>query len=314
MVVIRVSSEEYEQELKKLNPLHAYNRPQFALLNNLWVDEIHFLLFKTSKVEFAITLGERNNVLLSPWSAPFGGFAFRDEGVTIETIEECVTSLKQYASHVNCTLIQITIPPSIYDHQFITKLNYVLEFSSSNKIVDINYHFNLHDISINDRLNRNFKRNLKVGEKLGMQLHLCTSLIEKEKVYSVIEENRVSQGYPLKMGFEQLLTTSKIINIDFFLLQDNREVYASAICYWVSEKIIQIIYWGDYPQKRGVGAMHQMSVQLREYYFNKSIETLDLGPASDKGVPNYGLCNFKETIGCEVGLKNSYTISIENKG
>ncbi|MBP8850380.1 MAG: hypothetical protein KBG80_07480, partial [Breznakibacter sp.] len=78
MVVIRVSSEEYEQELKKLNPLHVYNRPQFALLNNLWVDEIHFLLFKTSKVEFAITLGERNNVLLSPWSAPFGGFAFRD--------------------------------------------------------------------------------------------------------------------------------------------------------------------------------------------------------------------------------------------
>lgn len=312
MVIVRVSSEEYEAEFVKLIPLHAYNRPQFALLNNLWVDEIHFLLFKTTKIELAITLGERNNVLLSPWSAPFGGFAFRDEGILLETINECVSLLKSYALQVNCRLLEITLPPRVYAPRFIEKLNFVLESKSSKKFVDINYHFDLNDVTTLDTLNRNFKRNLKYGEALGQQLCLCSTVVEKEHAYSVIEENRTSQGYLLKMGFEQLLSTSNIIEIDFFLLQSKTEVYASAICYLVSKDIVQVIYWGDYPTKRGTGAMHQLSVQLKEYYRCRNIKILDLGPASDKGIPNYGLCNFKETLGCDVSLKNSYTVSVED--
>ena len=313
MVVIRVSSEEYEQELKKLNPLHAYNRPQFALLNNLWVDEIHFLLFKTSKVELAITLGERNNVLLSPWSAPFGGFAFRDVRASMELLTESITLLKEYALLCNCREITITFPPSIYAPSVLHKLFFVLENNSLiSRKSDINYHLDLHK-SESYPYNSNFKRNFKKGELLKQTLYKCEDVREKQIVYDLIENQRAVFNIPLKMGFSQIIATSQLIEIDFFLLRNESENFASAICYRVTPSIIQLIYWADEPISRGSGAMHQLSMQLRDYYCQNGFSIFDLGPASEKGVPNYGLCSFKETIGCDVSLKCSYTISIEAK-
>lgn len=310
MIVVRVSSEEYEEELKRLNQVHAFNSPKFAMLNNLWVDEIHFLLFKTSKVELAITLGERNQSLLSPWSAPFGGFAFRDDFISIEVFEASIIQLKKYAKFVNCKLIEITLPPDLYASRCLTKLRFVLDSHSKFKISDINYYFDLEDNTISNRLNRNFRRNIKKSEVHALQLHLCLTNEEKELAYNVIEENRTSQSYPLRMGFEQLLTTSNIIEIDFFILQNTSDIFASAICYQVSNEVVQVIYWGDYTSKRGFGAMHQLSIQLRNYYWAKSFRFIDVGPSSEKGIPNFGLCSFKEAIGCDVSLKNSYTIEI----
>ena len=36
---------------------------------------------------------------------------------------------------------------------------------------------------------------------------------------------------------------------------------------------------------------------------------LDLGPATETGVPNYGLCVFKESLGAEPTLK--YTMMLQ---
>ncbi len=311
MIVVRVSSQEFEEELQKLQLVHAFNSPLFALLNNLWVDEIHFLLFKTTKVELGVILGERNNTLLSQWSAPFGGFVFKDDTISIESLQNSIKALTTYTKQVNCISFTITLPPPFYSSNFLTKLFFVLGSFTSPKTVDINYHFDLLIENTLQSRNRNFKRNLKIGEDLGLQLYLCQNNEEKSVAYKVIEENRTTQGYPLRMGFEQLVETSRIIPIDFFLLQSQTETYASAICYWVAADICQVVYWGDYTFKRGSGAMQQLSLQLCEHYRNHKVRFLDVGPSSENGVPNHGLCDFKENIGCDVTLKYTYTITID---
>lgn len=49
-----------------------------------------------------------------------------------------------------------------------------------------------------------------------------------------------------------------------------------------------------------------MAYKLQEYYFLKGKKYLDIGPSTDFSIPNYGLCNFKESIGCDISLKLSF--------
>lgn len=311
MRIVRVNSQEFEDELKGLNKVHAFNLPQFAMLNNLWVDEIHFLLFKNVKTELAITFGERDGVLLSPWSAPFGGFAFLHDDISLELISTSFDLLKQYAKRCNCLEISFTLPPTFYAKSFLTKLSFFCDSRSSHRVTDINYSFDLNNLKSVKDLNRNYNRNYKKGLQNNLSLVLCNTLDEKEQCYSIIEENRTTLGYPLKMGFQTIISTSQIINIDFFLLRNSTELFAAAICYWVTPKIIQIIYWGDYTFKRGEGAMHQMAAQLQCYYKARNACVLDVGPSSQQGVPNLGLCSFKESLGCEIDLKRSYIFKFQ---
>ena len=38
------------------------------------------------------------------------------------------------------------------------------------------------------------------------------------------------------------------------------------------------------------------------------LKVLDIGPSSVEGVPNYGLCSFKENIGCTISLRHVFQL------
>jgi len=307
MIVVRVNSQEFEQELKKLNRVHVFNVPQFAILNNLWVDEIHFLLFKTNRTILALTLGERDGKLRSPFSAPYGGFAYFKANISISSLEESLKLLQDYARMCNCTQISITCPPTFYAHSFLTKLSFCYNKLADKSVCDINYHFDLLDKNFEKKVDGEFRRDLKKGIKNKLTLIRCEKFEEKQLCYNIIDENHTRLGYPVRMGFDPLLKTAKIIVVDFLLLQNTKESYAGAIVYWITKDIVQAILWGDDTNKRGEGSMHSLSVHLRKYYQQRGVGILDLGPSSVDGIPNIGLCKFKESLGCDVSLKNSYT-------
>ena len=48
--------------------------------------------------------------------------------------------------------------------------------------------------------------------------------------------------------------------------------------------------------------MNFLAFKLFEYYAEPKA-FLDIGPSTEKGIPNVGLCNFKESIGCNVTPK-----------
>lgn len=310
MIVIRVNSQEFEEELKKLNQVHAFNSPQFAMLNNLWVDEIHFLLFKTNRTLLALTLGERDGKLLSPFSAPYGGFSYLKDSISISSLKKALSLLFEYAMLCNCKHLSLSFPPSLYASMFLDKLTFCCNAISQNRILDINYHMNLLNSTLDRRQDSEYRRNLNKGKKNELTLHKCENLEEKQLCYDIIDENYTKIGYPVRIGFDPLLKISKIIDIDFFLLRNSKESYAGAIVYWITNDIVQVILWGNYSIKRGEGCMHTLSALLREYYQQRNVRILDLGPSSDNGVPNLGLCKFKESIGCDVTLKFSYSFEL----
>lgn len=67
-----------------------------------------------------------------------------------------------------------------------------------------------------------------------------------------------------------------------------------------------MIYWGDIDGYSEERPMNLLAENVYEFYQQKGIHVLDIGPSTENGVPNYGLCDFKESIGCQCSSK--YTL------
>ena len=105
------------------------------------------------------------------------------------------------------------------------------------------------------------------------------------------------------MTYQQVCDTVQIIPHEFFLVERDRERIAAALVYRINEDVAQVIYWGDRLQYREYKPINFLSYQLIHYYGEKGLKYLDIGPSTENSIPNYGLCDFKESIGCRRSLK-----------
>ena len=95
MELSKVSAKEYNNYFATV--FHVFNTVEFSELNSNKCESIHYLLFIDKKVRLGIVLGERENMLLSPFSAPFGGLTFMKSDIRLEYLEEAVKLLENYA-------------------------------------------------------------------------------------------------------------------------------------------------------------------------------------------------------------------------
>ncbi len=289
---------------------HVYNSASFAMLNESKVDGVHYLAIAegSHKPRLGIVLGERGDSLLSPFSAPFGGFV-ECEPQSIEYMEEAVGLIVDYADEKHMTL-RVILPPMVYDESQLSKWVSVFSRAGFRSEIELNYHFSLSrfpkytsfiDRSARKNLNRSLKENFSL-------VHLDSADRDSvARAYDVIRINREEHGYPLRMTFEQVWqTVDKVVHADFFVLTHDSDDVAAAQIFHVAPKIAQVIYWGDKRQYSSLRPMNYLAYALFEYYYKQGFKILDIGPATENGIPNYGLCKFKENIGCEATLKYSF--------
>jgi len=308
MDIINAPPKEYLIQFPK--PYHIFNTVEFNQLNQSKVDEVNYLLFKDNKVRFGLIVGLKDNSIKSPFSAPFGGFSFKDEGVQISKIEEALKTFDDYCIEHKIDLVKLVIPPNIYNNNFINKyISCLFRQGYKQEYLDLNFSFNtkLFDNNYLNNIWRNARKNYHISEKNKFQFKKTNSLDQINLAYQIIQKNRESKGFPLRMSLEQVLDTIKIIKSDSFLVYLDNQVVASAIVFYIQEKIVQVIYWGDLPEFYHHKTMNFLSYKVFEYYQKLGIDIVDIGPSTDEGNPNYGLCEFKESIGCEISLK--YTFS-----
>ncbi len=129
---------------------------------------------------------------------------------------------------------------------------------------------------------------------------------DSHKAYEVIAQNRSERGFPLRLTFEQLQETGTIIPIDYFLVSNPENNVAAAIVFHLSKTIVRVVYWGDLPKFSELKTMNFLSYNVFQYYKEIQIPFIDIGHSTVDSVPNHGLCEFKESIGCSIGLLNEY--------
>lgn len=280
---------------------HIYNSAAFNALNSHKVRDVKYLFIGDGKTRFGIITGDGR----SPFSAPFGGFDYNKEQ-GFEQIDEAVAALKAYAH----TPLRITLPPAFYDEDMVTMTASALLRQGRLLHADVNYHFVTADVADIDRvLDVSGKKNLRRGmECFDGDDGVFVVAADADEAYEVIRRNRMEHGYPLRMSLEEVKKTIELVPADFFVLTREGVNIAAAQVFHVAGDIVQVIYWGDLRAYSRLRPMNYLAYRIFNHYHDTGVRIVDVGPSSENGMPNYGLCKFKRSIGCRASLK--YTFSL----
>ena len=303
MEILEVSREHYTGFFTK--PSHNFNAAAFNALNSYKCEQVFYLVFKDSKVRLGIIFGVRNNNLNSPFSAPFGGFESVNDDIRLSQIDEALKALEDWAKLKTFGAIKIVPPPFFYHPNFGHKLDNCLfraDFDKAN--IELNYQFQTSKLNeeYENKIWYNARKNLKKALQSGLTFEKLPDENAKT-AYDVIAQNRKERGFPLRMTWQQVRETTAIIKADFFVVKKEVENVAAALVFHVAEHIVQVIYWGDLPQFSEYKTMNFLSYCLFRYYKEHGIAMVDIGISTENSMPNYGLCEFKESIGCDIDTK-----------
>lgn len=307
MKIEEISDNEY---LSLFDPYcHPYNSVQYNSLYKHKCEKIIYLLFHENRTKLGLIAGVKEGALSSPFSAPFGGFTSNKDQTKLNELNEAVQLLENYSKQNLVNSIKFILPTSIYDENFLSKTHYSLTLNGYTPLTDINYHFQTSYFTgyKEERIVKKVRQNLNKAIDFGLIFNQVFSDSEKSIAYDIIKSNKDSKGRPTCLSFDDIIEVSNIIPIDFFLVFTKDHPIASAIVYRVSKNIVHVIYWGDLSESNLYRPMNFLSYKIFEFYSNQGIEIIDLATASLEGIPNFGLCNFKENIGCTATLK--YTMS-----
>jgi hypothetical protein len=311
MEIIEVEALDYEKQI--VSPISVFNSVEFAELNKEKVERIHYLLFKDSKVRLGIILGVIKNVVFSPFSAPFGGFSFVQSDVRASAILNAVELMEKWVADKQYISIQLVLPPQWYAPDFYGRLiNSLFVRRFQIQQLDVNHQFFVppdFEMNYNSMLHRNARKNLNNSLNNDLSCHVL-DIKEAYRAYEVIAINRRQKNKPLRMSFEKVMETSQIIPSQFFVVQKDEIDIAGAIVFQLSSTVVQVIYWGDNPAFSELRAMNFLSFKVFQYYANLGFEVVDIGISTENSIPNFGLCEFKESIGCSVSLKYTFSKNI----
>lgn len=306
MEILEVDSKQYAEIFSK--PYQLFNTAAFNNLNAYKCEQVYYLIFKDSKVRLGIIFGLRDNKLVSPFSAPFGGFESTSDDVRLQQIDAALEALTVWATAKKFQGMRIVSPSFFYNENFLNKIYnclYRSGFESNN--IELNYQFPTQKFTENypTEIWYNARKNLKRALQAGLTFEKLPTENAKQ-AYDVIAQNRKERGFPLRMTWEQVQETMTVIVADFFLVKKEETAIGAAVVFHVADRIVQVIYWGDLPQYAEYKTMNFISFNLFQYYKQQGVAIIDIGPSTEDSVPNYGLCEFKESIGCDLSIKTEF--------
>lgn len=311
MEILEVNASEYANIIQA--PYFAFGSAFFNDLNKNKCDEVFYLLFREKKFRLGLIGGSRNTVFYSPFSAPYGGFSFLHDDIRLQYIEDAVKLLKKWALKKNFFSINITLPPAIFEGNFISRqVNCLWREGFELSKVDLNHSFNLKNLDEKypEHIWYNAQKNLRIAMGSGLSFLKCERDEEKAQAYDIISQNRENRGYPLRMTWDQVNKTIRLIPADFFMVCDEKQApVASAIIFHISKSMVQVIYWGDLQGFSEKKPMNFIAFSIFKYYKSADKEVVDIGPSTENSIPNYGLCEFKESIGCDINPKFTLTFT-----
>jgi hypothetical protein len=274
---------------------HPFISEKFIELNKHKSEELLMLVKKDVKSSIGLVAGVKNGFLLSPFSAPFGGFHFRHEMIYISELQDFILDLQAYIEGNGYKGICITIPPDLYHQTFNSKTINSLYYNNFKiKTIDITSWVNLSVFNNNYTQKRSVEY-YQQANKSGLIFKQALNCDEKKQAYELIKINRAKFERPIYMTFPDLEQINEIWDIDYFLVSNkNDDLLASAILYKAHKTIVYAVFWGDSELGRSLKAMNFCLFNLWKHYKNLGYSYIDISISTEDGIPNEGLLRFKE--------------------
>ena len=300
-----LNCDSYNIDESKFN-IHFFDTMEFHDYHQKNSEETYRVLnIKNNKLICIYYFGEKKKSIYMPYSSPFSKFLVR-RNLSYEMWGKIIDGFKNIGKMLKVESINITLPPFIYDRNIETQFLMLINNEFSIEYVDINHYFDLKEYEdledfMNSLSNKQRKRDYNRVVREGLKFYQIDE-DRFEEAFNIIELNRKQRGYPLKMSKSQIEDILKFesSNIDFFIVENsNLDKIASAMVYKVNEEVHQVIYWGHLEEFNSQRPMALLAPSLYEYYKNKNIKYLDIGPSSEDGNININLAQFKVDLGCK---------------
>ena len=295
----------------KFHP-HFFIRKDFleyqASISGACVVNIGVFSEENNKLLAYCTLSGKGGHWQSPITGAFGGVS-NIKNIRADALELLVENIPRLLSSEGPLLsIAVKLPPSCFQDYSAVFANILHRHHWNLTGFDLNYHLKIS--SVDDFLNglgqtkRKFIRRLNSSGAEFLE-------VGKEKietVYSVINKNRAAQGYPMTMPLASIVDLVERFEDDLrlFAVTLEGQVIASAICIQATPKYLYVFYWGELPDFREKSPVLLLVKKIVEFCSDRGIEIMDIGTSSVNSVPNMGLCEFKDSLGCLVTQKLKY--------
>ncbi|HEY3369701.1 MAG TPA: hypothetical protein VGK10_02570 [Prolixibacteraceae bacterium] len=310
-MIIEVSAKDYRQHF--CSDPHPFISEHFLELNKWKVEKLVRLISDRDKVSVGLVAGIENNMLLAPFSAPFGGFHYKNEHVFISEVEHFLEELEQYAKSQRLNKIFLSLPPIIYQKSFNSKaVNTLIRLGFEMLIPDITCWVDLsqYNCRFSYKMCRN-NQNTAIRNKLTF--NILTNLEDKMTAYETICDNRKQFNRKINMTFEEVMRTNDLWPIDFFGINDSEgNMVASAIFYQFPNNVAYGVFWGDNATGRSLKSMDFLSFNLWNHYKSLDYKFIDLSASTKFGIPNESLLRFKEIHECNCSLRFNFSLCIAN--
>lgn len=283
--------------------LTPYGSVAFNSLNASKADSLVYAAMcdSSGRYRLGIIAGLRDRRACCPFSAPFGEITANGRQ-KLETVATFVAMLRDHFGPGN---LAITLPPAFYDELMLPRVAGCLAAAGRQDYADFNYHYRLDGFGdFAARLDANARNHLNRALRAGFEFAPCPLA----DAYAVIQANRREKGYPLRMTLDALQATAAIIPVDSFLLTLGGAPAAAAIVYRLNDRVAQVIYWGHLGVYSDRHPMNLLAREVFGHYAAAGLDIVDVGPASSDGLPDMGLCTFKESLGCHLTFKPRFTL------
>lgn len=293
--LVSVSPDEYARLFP--TPSTVFGSAAFNMLNSPRAERVEFLagLDVSGSAEMGLIAGLRDNMWRSPFSAPMATLSWRRD-LRLATVADFMSRVKEKLSDAP---LRLTLPPEFIAPDMLAKIAGTAINMASKVIVEYNYHY---ELSLTADFKSHLKPNARNKYNRALKENFMFEITDLSRAYAVIAANRRAKGYYLAMSLADMEATSALIDIDAFLLRHKDNDVAAAIVYTIAPGIAHVVYWGDVPGFEQMRPMNLLPYHVFRHYYNLGYRIVNIGTSSTDGVPNHGLCDFKESIGCHTTL------------
>lgn len=299
--LVSVTPDDYARLFPK--PSTAFGSAAFNMLNSAKVSRIEFLaaLDADRRPVMGMIAGLRDGIWRSPFSAPMAALSWNRD-LSLATIESFFARAKEYFASYP---LRIVLPPAFIAPQMLASITGTAANMASSVIFDYNYHY---DLSLAPYFEKRLKPKARNKYHQAQKSDFTFESVDIARAYAVIAANRTAKGYYLAMTLADLEATSSIIDIEAFILSHRDTDVAAAIVYRIAPGIAHVVYWGDIPGFEQLRPMNILPYHIFTHYHALGFTIVNIGTSSTDGIPNHGLCSFKESLGCTLSLIPTITI------
>lgn len=257
----------------------------------------------TALVHFSI----HHTQAVSPLRATFGGIEVAST-LAPELLDTFLEYMHVHLAARHITTIQLINHPFAYDTQAAQQVTAaLLRYGYRISCADVNYHIAITQDPIELRMHASERRRLRKCRQAGFVFaeELTPDIAA---IHAFIAGARLRKGFPMSLSleaFRQLFANMPDI-YRVFTIRKGDTLAALTVTVRINEHILYNFYPADNEAFLEYSPTVMLTVELYNLARKEGYTLLDLGIATAKGKPNYGLMRFKKNLGGDASLRLSF--------